>query len=40
MTKREGFAAAFGPYVNYWTCVLSEPDKHLLVAPLELVEGF
>ena len=40
MAKCEGFAAAFGPYVDYWTRVLSELDKPIPVTPLELVEGF
>ena len=40
MAKCEGFAAAFGPYVDYWTRVLAELDKPLPVTPLELVEGF
>ena len=40
MAKCEGFAVAFGPYINYWTHVLAELDKPLLVTPLELVEGF
>ena len=40
MAKCEGFAAAFGPYVDYWTCVLAELDKPLPVTPPELVEGF
>ena len=40
MAKCKGFAAAFGPYVDYWTHVLAELDKPLLVTPPELVEGF
>ena len=40
MAKCEGFAAAFRPYVDYWTCVLAELDKPLPVTPPELVEGF
>ena len=40
MAKCEGFAAAFGPYVDYWTRVLAELDKPLPVTPPELVEGF
>ena len=40
MAKCEGFAAAFGPYVNYWTHVLAEFDKPLPVTPPELVKGF
>ena len=40
MAKCEGFVAAFGPYVDYWTLVLAELDKPLPVTPLELVEGF
>ena len=40
MAKCEGFAAAFGPYVDYWTRMLSEFEKPLTVTHLELVEGF
>ena len=40
MAKCEGFAAVFGPYVDYWTRVLAELDKPLPVTPPELVEGF
>ena len=40
MAKCEGFAAAFEPYVDYWTCVLAELDKPFPVTPPELVEGF
>ena len=40
MAKCEGFATAFGPYVDYWTRVLAELDKPLLVTPPELVECF
>ena len=39
MAKCKGFAA-FGPYVDYWTHVLSELDKPLPVTPPELVKGF
>ena len=40
MAKCEGFATTFGPYVDYWTRVLSELDKPLLLTLPELVEGF
>ena len=40
MAKCKGFAAAFGPYINCWTHVLSELDKPLPGTPPELVEGF
>ena len=40
MAKCEGFAAAFGLYVDYWIHVLSELDKPLPVTPPELVEDF
>ena len=40
MVKCKGFAVAFGPYVNYWTRMLSEVDKPLLMTPPKLVEGF
>ena len=40
MAKYEGFAVAFGPYIDYWTRVLSELDKPLPVTPPELVEDF
>ena len=40
MTKCKGFAATFGPYVDYWTHALAELDKPLPVTLLELVEGF
>ena len=40
MAKCDGFATSFGPYINYWTCVLSELDKPLPITPPELVEGF
>ena len=40
MAKCEGFAAEFGPYVDYWTRVLAKLDKPLPVTPPELVEGF
>ena len=39
MAKCEGFAAAFGPYCDYWTRVLFELDKPLPVIPSELIEG-
>ena len=39
LAKCEGLAAAFGPYVDYWTHVLAELDKPLLVTPPKLVEG-
>ena len=40
MAKCEGFAATFGPYVNYWTHVLFELDKPLPMTSFELVEDF
>ena len=40
MAKWEGFVATYGPYVDYWICMLFELEKSLLVTPLELVEGF
>ena len=40
MAKCKGFTVAFGPYIDYWTCVLSELDKPLLVTPPKLVEDF
>ena len=40
MAKYKGFAAVFGPYVDYWTHVLSELDKPLPVAPPELAKDF
>ena len=40
MAKCEGFVVALGPYVNYWTRLLSKLEKLLPVTPLELVEGF
>ena len=40
MAKYEGFATAFGPYVDNWTRALSKLEKPLPVTPLELVEGF
>ena len=40
MAKCEGFAVAFGPYIEYWTRILSELEKLLLVTPSELVEDF
>ena len=33
MARCEGFVAVFGPYVDYWTRVLSKLDKPLLVTP-------
>ena len=40
MAKCEGFAATFGPYIDYWTRVLAKLDKPLPLTPPELVEGF
>jgi hypothetical protein len=40
MAKCEGFAAQFGPYVEYWDRIILELDKPLPDTPLELVEGF
>ena len=40
MAKCRGFVAAFGPYVDYWTRVLSELEKPLPVTPPELVKDF
>ena len=40
MAKCKGFGVAFWLYVDFWTCVLSELDKPLPMAPPELVEGF
>ena len=40
MAKCKGFVAAFGPYVDYWICMLSKLDMLLLMTPPELVEGF
>ena len=40
MAKCKGFVVAFGHYVDYWTCVLSELDKPLSMIPHKLVEGF
>ena len=40
MAKCEGFATAFGPYIDYWIRVLSELEKPLPIIPPELVEGF
>ena len=38
VAKCEGFAATFGPYVDYWTHVLAKFDKPLPVTPPKLVE--
>ena len=40
MSKCEGFATAFGPYVDYWICVLSELKEPLPNCGVELLEGF
>lgn len=40
MTKCEGFAKQFGPYVDYWKVLLGELDKPLPTTPSRLMEGF
>ena len=40
MSKCEGFATTFGPYVDYWICVLSELKEPLPNCGVELLEGF
>ena len=40
MSTCEGFAAAFGPYVEYWNRILRELKNPLTNCSLELVEGF
>ena len=40
MSTGEGFAAAFGPYVEYWNRILRELKNPLTNCSLELVEGF
>jgi hypothetical protein len=32
MSKCEGFATTFGPYVDYWACVLVELEKPLPIS--------
>jgi len=40
MSKCEGFATAFGPYVDYWKRVLGELKEPLVEYPTKLQEGF
>jgi hypothetical protein len=40
MSKCEGFATTFGPYVDYWACVLAKLEKPLPIFPPQLVKGF
>ena len=40
MAKCDGFATAFGTYVEYWKRVLSELKEPLPAPPPELLEGY
>ena len=40
VSRCEGFATAFGPYVEYWKRVMSELSKPLPECATELIEGF
>ena len=40
MAKCDGFATAFGPYIEYWKRVLSELKELLPEPPPELLEGY